>query len=120
MRRQLIASLITLFILPAKGFAQDVHPEVQAALDWKIPTNECELRIRQTNVGGMDRRSQKAIENFAKCNVGYLDGLIEQQSNLMAVARHGLTQEQADIIMGYIVVIKRIVEQSTADSTVPE
>ena len=59
MRRLL--SLLSLVLLPVCVLGQDVHPEVQAALDWQIPNNECEFRVKRTNVGGTDRNFQLSL-----------------------------------------------------------
>lgn len=119
MRR--ILPLLSLLFLPVCVLGQDVHPEVQAALDWQIPKNECEFRVKRTNVGGgTDRSFQKAMKKHKKCNEKYLAGLVAEREKMMGVAHHGLTQEQADIIMGHMGAIAIILKRSRSASAVPE
>ena len=119
MRR--ILSLLSLLFLPVCVLGQDVHPEVQAALDWQIPKNECEFRVKRTNVGGgTDRSFQKEMKKHKKCNEKYLAGLVAEREKMMGVAHHGLTQEQADIIMGHMGAIAIILKRSRSASAVPE
>jgi len=118
MRR--ILPLLSLLFLPVCVLGQDVHPEVQAALDWQIPKNECEFRVKRTNVGGTDRSFQRAMKKHTKCNEKYLAGLVAEREKMMGVAHHGLTQEQADIIMGHMGVIAIILKRSRSESAVPE
>ena len=119
MRR--ILPLLSLLFLPVCVLGQDVHPEVQAALDWQIPKNECEFRVKRTNVGGgTDRSFQKAMKKHTKCNEKYLAGLVAEREKMMGVAHHGLTQEQADIIMGHMGAIAIMLKRRRSASAVPE
>ena len=117
MRRLL--SLLSLVLLPVCVLGQDVHPEVQAALDWQMPNNECEFKVKRTNVGGTDRNFQKAVKKYEKCIEKYLAGLAAERDKMMSVAHHGLTQEQADTIMGHMGAISIILNRSGAGSVVP-
>jgi len=112
--------LPSLLLLPLCVLGQDVHPEVQAALDWQIPKNECEFKVKRTNVGGTDRNFQKAMKKYTKCNEKYQAGLVSERDNMMGVAHHGLTQEQADIIMGHMGAIAIILKRNDSESAVPE
>ncbi len=118
MRRLL--PLLSLLLLPVCVLGQNVHPEVQAALDWQIPKNECEFRGKRTNVGGTDRKFKRAMKKYTKCNEKYLTGLVAAREKMMGVAHHGLTQEQADIIMGHMGAIAIILKRSGSESAVPE
>ncbi len=118
MRRLL--PLLSLLLLPVCVLGQNVHPEVQAALDWQIPKNECEFRGKRTNVGGTDRKFKRAMKKYTKCNEKYLTGLVAAREKMMGVAHHGLTQEQADIIMGHMGAIAIILKRSESVSAVPE
>ena len=112
--------LPSLLLLPLCVLGQDVHPEVQAALDWQIPKNECEFKVKRTNVGGTDRNFQKALKKYTNCNEKYQAGLVADRDKMMGVAHHGLTQAQADTIMGHMGTIGIILERSGAESAVPE
>ena len=112
--------LFSLLLIPVYVLGQDVHPEVQAALDWQIPKNECKFRFKQTNVGGSDRNFQKALKKYTNCNEKYQAGLVADRDKMMGVAHHGLTQAQADTIMGHMGAIGIIRERSGSESAVPE
>ena len=104
-----IVSLISLICLPVVVVAQEVHPEVQAALDWQLPENKCEFEFKPSRVdSGMERKFNKAMKKYKKCAGKYQTGLAEEQQKMMAVAQHGLTQAQADIIMGHMAHIKKV------------
>lgn len=110
-----VTLLLGILFLPATVLAADVHPEVQAALDWQLPVSDCKFNIPQSGVGsGMDRKYKKAMKKFGKCVGKYKKGLVEQQKDMMALAQHGLTQEQADIIMSKMWMIKKILKAEGA------
>ena len=118
MRR--ILPLLSLLFLPVCVLGQDVHPEVQAALDWQIPKNECEFRVKANRLVFHDRSFQKAMKKHTKCNEKYLAGLVAEREKMMGVAHHGLTQEQADIIMGHMGAIAIMLKRRRSASAVPE
>ena len=106
-----LTSLLGLIFLSAGVLAQDVHPEVQAALDWQLPENKCEFKLKPSRVeSDMERKYKKAMKKFKKCTGKYTTGLAEEQQKMMAVAHHGLTQAQADIIMGHMLNIKKVTQ----------
>lgn len=121
-RRQIVVVLLfALVCLPVVVLAESVHPDVQAALDWQMPENECEFKIRRTNVGGReDRLYKKAMKKYEKCNASYLAGLASEREELMAVAHHGLTQAQADTILTHMGVIEIVIKRSKPESVVPD
>lgn len=101
-----------LLLLPLAVIAQDVHPDVHAALDWKLPAHDCEPpRVKQSHVtSGQERKYKKAAQKYEKCMNKYKSGLVEDQKKMMVSATHGLTQDQADIIMGHMKVIQKILQ----------
>ncbi len=121
-RRQIVVVLLfALVSLPLVVLAESVHPDVQAALDWQMPENECEFKIRRTNVGGReDRLYKKAMKKYEKCIASYLAGLAAEREKMMAVAHHGLTQAQADTILTHMGVIKIVMQRSKLKSVVPD
>ena len=109
--KYLIPMLLSV-VLPINALAQDVHPEVQAALDWTLPSHDCvppKIKASHDSSSGTERKYNKAKKKFEKCYDGYKADLIEQQQSMMAVAKHGLSQEQADIIMRNMKLIQSIV-----------
>ena len=99
-------------VLPINALAQDTHPEVQAALDWTLPPHNCvppEIKASHDSTSGTERKYKKAKKKFEKCYDGYKADLIEQQQSMIGVAKHGLNQEQADIIMKNMKLIQSIV-----------
>jgi hypothetical protein len=60
------------------------------------------------------------MKKYTKCNEKYLAGLVAEREKMMGVAHHGLTQEQADIIMGHMGTIAIILKRSESVSAVPE
>jgi len=92
--------------------AQDVHPDVQVALDWKLPAHDCEPpTVKQSHVtSGQERKYKKAAQKYEKCMNKYKSGLVEDQKKMMGSAVHGLTQDQADIIMSNMKAIQKILQ----------
>ena len=114
---RLITSLLGLIFLPAVVMAQEVHPDVQTALDWQLPKNECKFKLeRSSDTTGMDRKYKRAMKKYEKCIGNYLTGLAVEREKMMAVARHGITQEQADIIMGHMRGIQTIIQMSESQA----
>ena len=107
---KLMTILFCLVLLPLTAIAEDLHPEVQAALDWQIQPTQCNPPIikRSNIVTGTERRIKKAQKKYKKCIDNYIDGLLEDYSKMMGVAKHGLTQQQADIIMGHLKLIQSV------------
>jgi len=122
-RKRMLVLLFTMAFLPGVVMAEEVHaahPEIQAALDWQLPENTCKFKYKRTNVGGSDRRYNKALKKYTNCNDDYLTGLAVTRNKMMALADHGLTREQTHIIMTHMAVIKIILERSGSPSAVPE
>ena len=117
MNRLKITPLLGLIFLPVLVPAQEVHPEVQAALDWQPPKNECKFKLKRSNVvSGMERKYKRAVKKYEKCIGNYLTGLAAEREKMMAVAHHGLTQAQADIIMGHMRDIQTTIQMSRSQS----
>ena len=109
--------LLGLIFLPVLVPAQEVHPEVQAALDWQLPKNECKFKLKRSSVAsGMERKYKRAMKKYEKCIGKYLTGLAAEREKMMAVAHHGLTQAQADIIMGHMRDIQTTIQMSRSQS----
>jgi len=117
MHRLKTASLLSLIFLPAAVLAQEIHPDVQAALDWQLPKNECKFKLkRSSNVTGMERKYKRAMKKYEKCIGHYVTGLALEQKKMRAVAQHGLTQAQADTIMGHMRDIQTLLQMSESQS----
>ncbi len=100
---------LCLVLLPTGSIAQDIHPDVQAALDWQLPVNDCEPpSIKQSHdTTGLERKLRRAIRKYEKCMYKYMTTLEKDQQKMMDSAAHGLTQDQADTIMRHITVIRK-------------
>lgn len=106
---------LCLLLLPLAGYAQDVHPDIQAALDWQLPANDCKPPvIKQSNVtSGQERKLKRAAKKYEKCLGKYRAILGEEQQKMMDSAVHGLTQDQADTIMWHLKVIQKVLQPAT-------
>ena len=112
-----ITSLLGLIFLPAVVLAQEVHAEVQTALDWQLPKNECKFKLKRSSVtSGMERKYKRAMKKYEKCIGNYLTGLAAEREKMMAVVHHGLTPAQADIIMRHMQGIQTIIQMSRSQS----
>lgn len=120
MPRLKIASMFSIIFLPAITLAQGIHPDVQAALDWQLPQNKCEFKLKRSNVAsGLERKYKKAVKKYKKCLTTYLTGLALEQKKLVAVAQHGLSQEQANIIMGNMKDIQSVIRKAGPPPAAP-
>ena len=119
---------ILILLTPALTFAE-IHPKVQAALDYQVPENTCGVKPKSFEstgevVGapiedpssttifegtGADemsdidtntrRRQERKMKRWKKCTAKFKEGLLVDMEDLKASAQHGLTQAQADIIL---------------------
>ena len=131
-------------IAPA-ALGADTHPEVQAALDYEIPTNTCtrprsDIATRTItaptqsagslnvfegsntgDVSDVDTNTRKRLERkekrWKKCVAKYKQGLLDDMERLKASARHGLTQSQADAILSNMARIQDV--YMTPDEELP-
>jgi hypothetical protein len=103
---------MTLVLLAQGASAEDVHPDVQAALDWQLDEHQCvppKVKASHDSSSGNERKYTKAKKKFEKCFDAYKADLVGQQQSMMSVAKHGLTKEHADIIMSNMKLIQSIV-----------
>lgn len=112
MNMKRLTLIFYLLLLPLTGITQEVHPDVQAAMDWELPVHDCEPpTIKQSHVtSGQDRKYKKAAKKYEKCMNKYKAGLVEDQIEMMDCAVHGLTQDQANVIMGHMKLIQSIIQ----------
>ena len=129
--KRLIPWCVLLSFAAISTVQADTHPAVQAALDWQLPSNECEPpdpKYGQTIVDsdGIPSTSQKLSpskarleakkkKRFDKCIETYKKGLVSEFGKLREVAKHGLTQEQADMILGKLARIQAVVQDPMAN-----
>jgi hypothetical protein len=114
-----------LLVAPALSFAADIHPDVQKALDYNLPELTCtkpELPGASKDVvdsnGNVTRadvdsytlgRYERAEKRWNKCLAKYKKGLMKDFERLKNSAAHGLTQAQANTIMGKMKTIQSAV-----------
>ena len=96
----------------------DVHPEVQKSLDYQLPVSECgdepllrgEKTFRdkaekaaETDIDHYTRkRHERKHKRWSKCNNKYRDVLMKDFNRLKDSAKHGMTQAQAQVVMGHM------------------
>ncbi len=117
---KILLPILTLVLLPLPVLGQDVHPEVQRALNWTLTPHECvppKVRASHDSSSGNERKYNKAKKKFEKCVDSYKADLINEQQEMMGVAQHGLTQQQADIIMANMKHIQSVVTRKVGQPT---
>jgi hypothetical protein len=82
----------------------EVHPDVQAALDWQFPEHNCVMKkvTRSGDPTTRERKMKKAVRKFKKCFSSYEEELKSEEAKLLASAEHGLSKPQAEVIAGHI------------------
>ena len=135
MKSKTMASCL-LLILPAFAIAE-VNTEVQEAMDYQLPKNTCSkpravegetsasppaarqagtaeffVGSSDADVSDMDTYTRKRLENkkrrWQKCVSEYKAGLLDDMETLKASAAHGITREQADIILANLASIQKV------------
>jgi hypothetical protein len=109
--------------------AAEMHPEVRAALDWTLPAMDCQqpkLRGKSADIVetgannatmriGVDSykidRFKRKEKRWLKCVSDYKQGLVEDFARLKASAQYGLTQPQAEQILGKMALIDATVSE---------
>jgi len=127
---------ISLLLLPSLSFAE-THEKVQAAMDYELPENTCvkpKKFVRKTEVVGapmpasgavpifegsgadeitdMDshtiNRLKRKEERWHACVSDFKTTLLNDMEELKASAQYGLTQDQANIILGKMAQIQKV------------
>ncbi len=109
----------------AEDTAMKTHKKVQAALDWQLPVNICKVpkppgkRKRVTDDQNTREewdvdsytlgRYQRKENRWKKCVENYKSGLLKEFDTLKNSAEFGLTQQQADIILGKMAQIQEVI-----------
>ena len=126
--KKLIRMVITALcvLAPTLAIAAEIHPEVQSALDWQLPENSCGDRpqiigaepdvydpAQDTTVRyDVDYyklgRHERKMKRWDACITGYKEDLMNEFEVLKNCARHGLTQAQADTILGKLALIQEV------------
>lgn len=117
-----------ILLVPALSFAE-IHPKVQAALDYQLPENSCGTKPKSFESSGeaigkpvqesgaltvfegsgaeemsdvdsyTRKRQERKMARWKNCTKEYKSGLLADMEALKASAQHGLTQPQANIIL---------------------
>ena len=106
------------------------HPQVQAALDWQLPGHTCGNQPKiitgpaytndthETVTSEVDHYTRSRFERkkkrWDKCIAKYNKGLIKDFGKLKDSVKHGMTQAQANQVLGKLKLI-----QDTIASTKP-
>jgi hypothetical protein len=105
--------------------APKVHKKVQQALDWELPENKCTFpkapgkKKQVTDDMGSTHtewdvdtytleRYQRKENRWKKCVARYKKSLSKDFETLKASAQYGLTQPQADKILGHMKLIQQV------------
>ena len=104
----------------------EVHPEVQKSLDYKMPRSTCgdEPTLRgvstfrdnaekaaQTDVDHYTRkRHERKHKRWSRCNDKHRDRLMDDFTRLKDSAQHGMTQEQAQVVLGHMKSIQDVLQ----------
>ncbi len=105
--------------------APKVHKKVQQALDWELPENTCAFpkapgkKKQVTDDMGSTHtewdvdtytleRYQRKENRWKKCVERYKSNLAKEFETLKASAQYGLTQPQADRILGNMKLIQQV------------
>ncbi len=96
--------LIPLGAAVADTITAKIHPDVQKALTYQLPVSTCTLPIMRMTAADDTRilRYEKSYRRWIRCAKKYQSNLIEDFNRIEAVASHGLTEKQADILMGHL------------------
>ena len=102
----------------------ETHAEVQEALDWELPVNTCKkprLLARSSNVndGEGDRevtdvdsytieRYERKQKRWESCVDEYKEALLVEFDEMKNCAQYGLTNVQADIILGKMALMQQV------------
>ena len=126
--KKLIRCAITVLcvLAPTLATAAETHPEVQSALDWQLPDNICgdrpeivgaepdvkdpaqDTTIRYDVDYYKLERHERSMKRWNTCITGYKEDLMNDFEALKDCARHGLTQVQADTILGNLALIQEV------------
>ena len=122
MAKLLCFTLLITIVGSTSAEEQKVHQKVQAALDWELPQNDCEEpKIRGVGTGNINEegvtetydvdsyqigRFERKQKRWRSCVSKYKSGLLEEFTELKNSAQYGLTQQQADIILGKMALIQ--------------
>lgn len=138
-----LLGLVAIMLLNVAVYAQEtgktivqvnVHENVQEALDWQLPENPCkrpkppgdskEIRDEQGvtrtqwDVDGYTlARYERKEKRWKKCVDKYKQSLAAEQETLKSSAQYGLTQQQANIILGKMKTIQSVL--LSPDGTLP-
>jgi hypothetical protein len=126
-----------ILLIPAISMAE-THAKVQAALDYQLPENACGTKPKSfessgeaigtpiqdsssssifegsgaeevSDVDGYTRkRQERKVARWKNCTKKYKSGLLEDMEELKASAQHGLTPEQANIILANLANIQQV------------
>lgn len=105
--------------------APKVHKKVQQALSWELPENKCVMpkapgNKKQVNddMGSSHtewdvdtytlERYQRKENRWKKCVERYKTKLVKEFETLKSSAQYGLTQPQADVILGKMKLIQEV------------
>ena len=128
MRKLILFFIFTGF--PISLFSAGIAAEVETALNWNLPVNQCEppsafhgmTLINEEGVRnstrklnpGQKRMAARKKANYDNCVIDYKNNLIEEMEMLKSVAQYGLTRGQAETLLVKMAFIQTVIEQPMA------
>lgn len=113
--RKLKICCAVMILTPGIAFGAEMHRDVKAAMNYNLPEIEC----NQPNLSSSSKdpykieRLERAQKRWLKCVKKHKKGLVKDFAKLKASASHGLTDEQAKLILEKMSLIQSAVESPT-------
>ena len=113
-----------LLAAPVTLISAETHEKVQEALNWELPVNECKkprlvgagldivdgIGTRSTDISSHKmRRYNRKVKRWQRCVSKYREALMKDFEELKNCAQYGLTQQQAETILGKLALIQAVV-----------
>lgn len=113
-----------LLVVPTLSLAAETHKKVLAALDYDIPVYKCRkpkslIQMTEVNNEGATsvldidsyqlNRAERKQKRWQSCVARYKQALLEDFTELENSAQYGLTQDQANTILGKMADIQSVI-----------
>ena len=116
---------VLVLVVPTMSLAAETHKKVRAALDYDIPVNKCrkpKSLIKMTDMTDSEgattvydvdtnqlNRAKRKEKRWQSCVEKYKRALLEDFTELKNSAQYGLTQAQANTILGKMADIQSVI-----------
>ena len=105
-------------ILATGALADPGDLSVEDALAYAVPETTCtfEAPRRSGDPTTQARNEKKAAKKWRRCMRGYHESLVADVQRLKSVAADGLTEAQAQVILGHMAAIHQTLQGQTGES----